>query len=188
MPSMTQTTAALGAILGSLLLAGCQSPAPDPAAFCKAGNALMDKRDLRGAAAEFDKAIKLDPTFAPAYVQLGVVNGRLGRIEAALAALDRAIALDPADPAAFFSRGAVLARTGQTEGALADYGRATALDPKLHEAWYAQAKLLDAAGQAQAAIAAYRHFLEAAPHDSEREIHTATFRIKVLEGQQKRGK
>jgi len=61
----------------------------------KKGNKLLKKKDLENAAYEFEAAIALDPGFADAHNDLGVVYARLGRYPEATAEFRRAIELLP---------------------------------------------------------------------------------------------
>ena len=61
----------------------------------KKGGKLIKKKKLESAAQEFERAIALDPGFADAHNDLGVVYARLGRYPEATAEFRRAIELLP---------------------------------------------------------------------------------------------
>jgi tetratricopeptide (TPR) repeat protein len=64
-----------------------QSELDTPEHHYLAGNSLLDKGDLDGAMAEFERAKGLDPKYAPAYVGIGLVQGEKGTFDQAFAAM-----------------------------------------------------------------------------------------------------
>ncbi|MEM7019897.1 MAG: tetratricopeptide repeat protein [Pseudomonadota bacterium] len=71
---------------------------------------LLAKRDYKRAIAENQKAIDLNPTFAPAHCGLGDSLAYEGRYEDAFVCFEKAISLSPNDPQlwAFYSYGALM--------------------------------------------------------------------------------
>lgn len=64
------------------------------------------KGDDRGALADFDRAIQIDPNYAIAYYGRGFLRARkLQDISGALADFDRAIELDPNNGVVYYARG-----------------------------------------------------------------------------------
>jgi tetratricopeptide (TPR) repeat protein len=92
--------------------------------------------DRRGALAHYERAIALDPDFAPAYHRRGELRNEMRDYDLAAADFTRALALDATLVASF--RGRALARQlgGDTKGALRDYTRAIALEPQAARAWF----------------------------------------------------
>jgi DNA-binding winged helix-turn-helix (wHTH) protein/Flp pilus assembly protein TadD len=56
---------------------------------------MVHDRDLDGAAREFERALELDPGYAPTYFYRGSLSGMRGDVAGALAAFDRAVQLEP---------------------------------------------------------------------------------------------
>ncbi len=64
------------------------------------GALLLERGDLAGARRELRIAIRLAPAFAGAWIDLGVVERRMGRLDEALAAYRRALELEPGSSSA----------------------------------------------------------------------------------------
>jgi tetratricopeptide (TPR) repeat protein len=86
--------------------------------------------DLLGALEDLDRAVQLDPGYAPAYVNRSYVYNQLRQPEAALADAEQAIRLDAGIPEAYFSRGVAHLQLGDREAAMADFRGAMALFSK----------------------------------------------------------
>jgi predicted O-linked N-acetylglucosamine transferase (SPINDLY family)/2-polyprenyl-3-methyl-5-hydroxy-6-metoxy-1,4-benzoquinol methylase len=94
------------------------------------GNALLTAGKLDEAAACYQRALSLNPGFAAAHCNLGLVRERCGRLPEAVECYDKAIALDPANAIAHNNRGTVLNQLGQWESAVASFGRAIELNDR----------------------------------------------------------
>ena len=110
-----------------------QQPQSAAQAHARWAAARRVRGDLAGAIAEYDKALKADPTAAEIYARRGGARRANGDAEGALDDFDRAYSLDPravlndrgvAD--AFSSRGFVRASRLDLSGALADFDKAIA--------------------------------------------------------------
>ena len=84
---------------------------------------------LEQALADYDLAIKADPTYATAFVNRGVAWVKSSDHERAIADLGQAIRMAPSYARAYAFRGFVLAATGQIESALDDLNEAVRLGP-----------------------------------------------------------
>ena len=104
--------------------------AQDYIGYFNRGSSYERAGDFEKALADFDKVIKLRPSFARGYHARGLVQDDLGATVKALADLDRAIELDPKDWSAYVSRSTVRREKDDFNGALADLRKAAALDPK----------------------------------------------------------
>lgn len=85
--------------------------------------------DALRALADYDKAIGLDPTYAPAFSNRGNIHAILGDLLPALADHERAIALDPGYVEALHNRAVDLEELGRHKDALAAYRKVIARDP-----------------------------------------------------------
>jgi tetratricopeptide (TPR) repeat protein len=91
----------------------------------------QDKGDDRGAVADLDRAIQLEPNNAEAYNNRGYFKSKLADIQGALADYNRAIQLNPKYTAVYSNRGLLKTDNLQDiQGGLADYNRAIQLNPK----------------------------------------------------------
>jgi tetratricopeptide (TPR) repeat protein len=93
----------------------------------KAGK-LSDSGDYRGAAAQLEKAIALDPQFAVAHGNLGAQYIRLGEPARAAEEFRRAIALDPSSAVQQANLALALAQAGQTAEAVQQARQALRID------------------------------------------------------------
>ena len=100
------------------------------------------KSDLNLAVADFSKAIELNPLYAEAYVNRGLVYAKLGKHSLALHDYDRALTIDANLPEAHFNRGLSHSATGDFATAAIDHLRAIALDPKYVKALNSLAQVL----------------------------------------------
>jgi TolB-like protein len=111
--------------------------------------------DFRAAAADFQHALKLDPTYGPAYAELASAKLQLAEFEVtkdrsanvssaaeeAKLLLERALALDPDNAQAYIERGYLRAFT-DLGGAEQDYRKALKLDPNSARAYAGLAAIL----------------------------------------------
>jgi TolB-like protein/Tfp pilus assembly protein PilF len=112
--------------------------------------------DTKAAATDFEQALKLDPNYAPAYVELATAKVRLAefevnsnRMRSASAAveegkllIERALALDPNDAQAYVERGYLRALINFS-GAEQDYRRGIELNPNSARAYAGLATVLN---------------------------------------------
>jgi tetratricopeptide (TPR) repeat protein len=123
----------------AVIAAGAAAPKDLAAAFFARGNAYREKADwdfeaylAEGmyedrAIADYDEALRLDPSHVHALLNRGAVNTRMRRYDRAVADFTSAIGLDPTAPAAFYGRALALRYLGQYERAVTDYRKALTL-------------------------------------------------------------
>ena len=73
-------------------------------------------------------AVRIDPTVAAAYVNMGIVFGKLHKLPQARECFEKAIELEPKCAPAYYNLGLVLEES-DAEAACRRYQRALALDP-----------------------------------------------------------
>jgi len=103
------------------------------------------------AADDFSKAILLDPTSAPAYLNLGLSRLQQGHIEDSVTALNRAVILAPKLRGASLFLGIARYRKNDYSGAVAALKREVQLDPKNAQAFMWLGVVQLGAGDAHAA-------------------------------------
>jgi tetratricopeptide (TPR) repeat protein len=103
----------------------------DPGLLNEYGNQLTAAGRLEEAAAQFEKAVKVDPLLAIAWHNLGVVSVGLGKHYAARSAYRKAIEIQPTYAMAHYNLGVLQDLEGSFEDALLSYQRAIELDPSL---------------------------------------------------------
>lgn len=98
-------------------------------AFHALGLSLAQARQTDTAREAFAKAVDLDPEYADAWVNRGVVEKELGLLEAAHLSYARALSLHPDDAIIHNNYGNLLLAKGQLVEAMDSYQRALDLDP-----------------------------------------------------------
>ena len=139
----------------------------------EAGNALGEAfktfDDPKAARQAFEKAVALDPAFAPARVNLGLILVDAGEFGASAEHLDRAIRILGHTPDAalpHYLRAKVYTEQNAVDKAAAQLQEAVSLRPDFAEAWsdlgQARKTLLDDAGS----LAAFARAVELSPDDA----------------------
>ena len=114
-----------------------------------------------------DRAIKLNPSLAGAYINRGFSKHLLGRHDDAIPDFEEAIRLNPNDAKAYSNRGAALSALGQHNTAIADYDKAISLEPQ-DPAYYANRGVArDKMGCHEDAIADYNVAIRLRPDEGE---------------------
>ncbi|MGE0681097.1 MAG: tetratricopeptide repeat protein [Candidatus Binatia bacterium] len=127
----------LWCITTGILLIFVASAWADPAEDAYAeGVRLAQEGLLKEAIAEFDKAIRLKPTYAEAFSARGNVRNRLVQNKRAIEDFDEAIRLNPQYTEAYYNRANAYMDFGQREKAVQDYGKTIALNAAHAEAFY----------------------------------------------------
>ncbi len=93
------------------------------------GKFLNERKEYRHAAAEFRKALDLEPDEAVFWNNLGVALRLQGDYDAALRAFDEATKLAPRSPDPYFNRGEIARAVGREDEARRQYLLALELDP-----------------------------------------------------------
>ena len=94
------------------------------------GIAKYNLGDLRGAKADFDMAVQINPVFTSGYHYRGITESRFGNYDQALADLEKAIELRPGTDGLYFSRGVTYFLSQQFELAVKDFDRYIRKQPK----------------------------------------------------------
>jgi Flp pilus assembly protein TadD len=121
--------------------------------------------DAVSAEREYRTALRLDPAFQPARVNLATLLNRLQRNEEALALLREALERAPEDGEIHYSLGLLLAEVGQLDAAEVQLGRAGALLPGRARVRYNHALALQRLGRTQEAEAELLAALAGLPED-----------------------
>ncbi|HEY3077665.1 MAG TPA: tetratricopeptide repeat protein [Burkholderiales bacterium] len=127
------------------------------------GLAHLDERSFDAAGADFERALRLNPSSPEAYVGRGLLKLRSGRAREALEDMDRALALDPEHVPGYYNRCAVNAALGQYAQALGDCDKALALVPLNTEAWVNRGVVYAALGRPAEAAANFERALQLHP-------------------------
>ena len=106
--------------------------------------------------AAYRKAVNLQPEYAEAHVNLGVVLELQGDLSGAIAAYRNAIEYDPKFAMAFNNLGDALVASGDLTGAVAHFRHAVDLQPEYAGAWCGLGLALREQGQFEEGLAAMR--------------------------------
>ena len=154
------------------------------AAYNNRGSAKVNKGDVDGAIADFNRALQLDPKLAKAYMNRGIAKRekydriaygavdvflpdydlgtpkiQKGDLDSAIADFNHALQLDPKNAQAYINRGIAKAHRGDPDAAIGDYNRALAVDSKYALAYLNRGVAKQVKGEIDSAIVDYDHAL-----------------------------
>jgi len=125
----------------------------------RAAEGLFDSGQLEEALAAYEQCLVLDPNYAVAWCNQGVVLERLVRFEQALAAYERCLALDAKIATSWCNKGVTLFHLGRFKESLTAFEKCLVLDPKYADALYNKGLTLNKMGPPRAALAAWEQYL-----------------------------
>src|SRR5437773_11255604 len=135
-----------GLALWALLVAGSLGAGPIPLGtadqHCNEGMHLLREGNWKGAIAEFNLALKTDPTSEEAYVGLGVALSAMGDKSGSIAAFRSATKVDPKSSEAHYNLALGLRESGETKEAFSELETALSLRPGYDEADLAIGQIL----------------------------------------------
>ena len=120
--------------------------------------------DYKGAVADYDIAILLNPSDADAYLNRGVAKNKLGQYFAAITDFDTAIRLNPDYADAYYNRGVAKDKLGQRTAAIDDYDTAIQLKPDLAQDYLNRGNTKYELGLYQSAIDNYDTAIKLKPN------------------------
>jgi tetratricopeptide (TPR) repeat protein len=133
-----------GVLAVAMTLAGCggaaglkgEGVADTPEGNYQRGMTLLEKGDLDGAQSAFDRAVALDPKFAPGYEGLALVNMEQGDYKIATKHAKKCISLDKKYGLGYVAYGRILARQEKYDKAHDKFKDALKNDSKCKEAHF----------------------------------------------------
>jgi predicted CXXCH cytochrome family protein len=138
-----------------------------PEAQTNLGTAWMARGRPSEAIAAFSEAVRLDPTFSPAWVNLSDVQRLQNDDVAAHQTLRRALAINPGSAAIRHALGLALVRQRRMAEATEELGRAAQIDPSSARYSYVYAVALHDAGRADEAMRVLRASVTRNPEDAD---------------------
>ena len=135
-------------------------------AYLKLGNAKkrLDS-DYKGAIKAYNTAIRLNPDFARAYLQRGLLKSDLGTYRRAIADYNAAIRLGRDYSDVFSNRGAAKNELGDHKGAMEDCNIAIRIEPDYAAAYIHRGTAKEALGDRKGAIEDYDEAIRLKPID-----------------------
>ncbi len=131
------------------------------------GTSLWSQGDNPRAILNYNRALRLNPTYLEAVQDRGTSYAEMGELSPAIADFTRAISLSPDFYKAYFNRGTCYNRQGQLDSALSDFNRAIKLYPSFAEAYVNRGIAFAEQGQAERALADFSRALELKPESRE---------------------
>jgi len=108
----------------------------------------------------FTRALKLNPNFAEAYNNRGIVYYNTGVYDKAIENYDKAISLNPNDSNVYYNRGNVYAAKGEYDKAISEYGKVIELNSNDTDAYYRRGIAYAIKGEYDKAIYEYNKAIE----------------------------
>lgn len=99
-----------------------------PEAHYGLGFCYFQQNQLEKALTHFQQAVKYNPSFVDAFINLGAVWERLGGFQEGIDALQDAIALSPRNARAYYNMGVIFEKTGNLAQAAQNYQKAIELN------------------------------------------------------------
>ncbi|HXG15052.1 MAG TPA: tetratricopeptide repeat protein [Calidithermus sp.] len=128
--------------------------------FARASEWDADPAQWEDAVAAYRRVVAIDPTYAAAWNNLGLLLHRMGRYDEARQAYRSALEQDPACAEAAYNLGSLAEDLGAVEEAIAHYQRALAINPAYADAHFNLAAVLARAGRNQEAVRHWQRYLQ----------------------------
>ncbi len=133
--------------------------------FIKANQKYRDK-DFKGAIADLTEAIRLNPNYASAYNNRGVVHYELKDLQGAVADYNSALKINPNDAEVYNNRGLVRKDLGDLQGSVADYNSALKINPNYALTYLNRGVVHYELKDFEGAVADYNSALKINPNDA----------------------
>jgi tetratricopeptide (TPR) repeat protein len=149
----------------AILASGRLKGRPLAVALTNRGLARARQKNLAGAIADFDEAVRQYPDIPETYWFRGSAHQASNDLDRALADFDKAVALAPKNPVTYRSRAKLHAQRKDFPRAIEDATAAIALTPRPHAELVLRGIIYENAGERDKAIADYKAALEIDPGD-----------------------
>jgi tetratricopeptide (TPR) repeat protein len=159
----------MGVSLNGQVAAIAKDTAPKADDYFASGVQKYDKGDYKGAVADFNRTIQLDPKNAVVYYNLALLKeDKLNDPQGGLADYNRAISIDPKYYFAYNNRGLLKKnKLNDYQGALSDFNQAISIDPKDCFAYNNRGNLRhDKLNDPQGALADFNRAIQIAPNNA----------------------
>lgn len=129
------------------------------------GNILLEQQQREEARNEFEKALAINPQYAPAHYDLGLLSYNQGDLPLALEHYRRAIAANPQHTEALNNIGFVLMQQGEQQQALSHFEHAIKIHPEFSDYRYNMGIIYRDQQQPDKAESCFRKCLKYSPDD-----------------------
>jgi Flp pilus assembly protein TadD len=127
------------------------------------GRLLVDRGDVSEGLAAYQDAIRTNPHYRRAHINLADLLLKQKRAAEAIVQLDAALEIEPNDPSTLVAQGVAFAAVRNMDAATRSYRKALSLQPEHRQAAANLARLLHAQGEVSEAVALYRKLLSRDP-------------------------
>lgn len=146
------------------LATGLVRPLEPPSAqaetwFERASEWDADPAQWKDAIDAYRRVVSIDPSYAAAWNNLGLLLHRMGRYDEAREAYDTAVAQDPACAEAAYNLGSLAEDRGDVETGIAQYRRALEVSPDYADAHFNLAAALARTGRGADAVVHWQRYL-----------------------------
>jgi tetratricopeptide (TPR) repeat protein len=158
-------TGSLTEAAAATLVTGLVRPLEPPAQqaetwFERASEWDADPAQWKDAIDAYRRVVAIDPSYAAAWNNLGLLLHRMGRYDEAREAYDTAVAQDPQCAEAAYNLGSLAEDQGDVEAAVAHYRRALDVSPDYADAHFNLAAALARSGHGDDAVTHWQRYLE----------------------------
>ncbi len=131
--------------------------------YFERGTNYLLRRQYSKAIANYDKALKSDPRYAPAYCDRGAAYLRKGKLDKAKADLDKALRLGAMGEIVYYHRGAFHEAIGEHGKAIGAYTKVIDLNPTDVDAYIKRGRIYYKKGKLDKALADYSKAIKINP-------------------------
>lgn len=157
---------------------------PSAEEFISLGGSKANKQDYRGAIANYNQALQINPNNPDAYFQRGVAHYQLGNKQATIKDFNQVLRLTPKNPLAYLIRGSVRGELKDYQGAIKDLNQGISLNPNNHFIYYSRGFVRNSMGDTKGAIADYDQVIRLKPDyaDAYKERGNVRYNLKDYQG------
>jgi len=131
--------------------------------FARALN-KQNQSDFKGAIADYNQAIQINPKYADAYYGRGLAKYTLRENQGAIADYNQAVRINPNLSEAYYVRGGMKSELRDKQGAISDYDQAIRINPNFALAYYDRGNEKSELGDKQGAMSDYDQAIRIAPN------------------------
>jgi len=119
------------------------------------GWSQIELKNYEEALRAFDKALEIDPKYAPSFAFRGLALKGMGKAEEAIHSFDKGLTLDPKNAGLWYERGNTLKNLKKYDDAVQNFDKALEINPKYVDAWGNRGLVLEWLGKYDDAIKSF---------------------------------